>query len=355
MVEPAELRPDELDRLEDALELLEVADIDDPSPAVRNRLGDFRRILQLSRSALPMVDVPRSVLERVVLEARQAAEVPVLEPAADAAPVAPRPGFWTRLRRFALLPGVALVGAAAMVLIMVERSPKDVAQSEHDTVAKTSADGRVAAEERTVVVPSAGEAAQARDQVPGAVPPPEVAAAATPASPSPARAPTPIVEPSSNADPIARDKGLDELGKSDEKKELAENEGDAKIADSNDEGPPRWDIIARGDRARQQNDCKSARTEYKLALGDADARVRARAHAGIGLCAAFDGETGAADSAYKAARELDPEISGFIDSERPRGGGTGSSNASRAKKATKKAKPVDDVQQQNADALDPME
>ena len=128
MVEPAELRPEELDRLEDALELLEFADTEDPSPMVRERLGDFRTILQLSRSVLPMVDVPHGILDRVMAEAREAAEVPVLAPVA-AAPAAEPVGFWAKLRRFAVVPGVALAGAAALVLIMFERSPESSVMS----------------------------------------------------------------------------------------------------------------------------------------------------------------------------------------------------------------------------------
>jgi hypothetical protein len=82
---------------------------------------------------------------------------------------------------------------------------------------------------------------------------------------------------------------------------------------------PRWDIIARGDRARQKANCTLARKEYDQALADGDARVRARAHAGIGLCQAWAGDAeGAADS-YARARELDPEIAKFIEEERPRG------------------------------------
>src|SRR5690606_16761245 len=52
---------------------------------------------------------------------------------------------------------------------------------------------------------------------------------------------------------------------------------------------PRWDLIARGDRARRDGDCKRARDEYTAALGDADTRVRARAEAGIGLCDMAEG------------------------------------------------------------------
>jgi hypothetical protein len=348
MVEPAELRPEELDRLEDALELLEVADADDPSPAVRHRLGDFRKILQLSRSVLPMVDVPHGILDRVIAEARQAAEVPSVAPVLDPPPATQPLGFWAKMRRFALLPGVALAGAAALVLLMVERSPEHSVSSGElrDEIARVDAKSAAADEDRARF-----DAMPAREQA--EAPPPPTAgalapgvrseAAAVPAAPAPTTATTPVPEPAA-----VQEKSKSELADMPEKKSAEEEDSPADIGDG---GTPRWDIIARGDRARHKGNCGAARTEYKLALGDADARVRARAHAGIGLCSAVEGQPSAADSAYKAARELDPEISGFIDSERPRGAGTGSSNAARA---SKKAKPAQQ-QVEPANAFDPKE
>jgi len=342
MVEPAELNPQELDRLEDALELLEVADVDDPSPVVRQRLGEFREILRLSRSALPMVDVPGGVLERVMLEARQAAEVPAVTPHVEAPPQAERPGFWARLRRFALVPGVALVGAAAMVLIIVERSPEDAVGSSRGPTVDAPP---VIAEEK--VAANSETAAPQQFSTPAAAEPASPPVTSTPAPGGaaggvPGAAPTTAVtdapaEPAPMPEPKAAEQRGDE--------DLAEKSvAPAKEEAADKGGTPRWDIIARGDRARQKDDCNTARTEYKLALGDADARVRARAHAGLGLCSASDDDWSAAESAYKAARELDPESTGASDAERPRG--TGSTVPKAAKKSTSKAKaaPV-----QNAD------
>jgi len=354
MVEPAELRPEELDRLEDALELLEVADTDDPSPAVRQRLGDFRKILVLSRSALPMVDVPHGILDRVMAEARQAAEVPALAPVVEHPPAAEPVSFWAKLRRFALVPGVALAGAAALVLIMVERKTEssasgdpyreELARVEAQAKSSTADDSRAADAKPALAPveappPAPGTLATGAEGEPAAV---------VPAAPAPAAAATPKPEPALE---LAKEKGELDRGADLPERKAADEQEPAE--ESGETGTPRWDIIARGDRARHKGDCDAALTEYKLALGDADARVRARAHAGIGLCSAAEGEASAADSAYKAARELDPEISGFIETERPRGGGTGSSNAARAKSSPKKAKAA--PQQQNSvDALDPM-
>ena len=353
MVEPAELRPDELDRVEDALELLEVAGIDDPSPAVRDRLGDFRKILQLSRTALPLVDVPRGVLDRVMLEARNAAEVPAIA-AATPEHVEPAPSLWTRLRRFALVPGVALAGAAVLVLFMVQRSddsPSVLTSAPSETVAKNEApvDARAGDGLRQDVSAALEEPAPGSSAPGFATGESAATPAPTPASPPPPPAVT-AVPAASPEEREAKGKDASGVAKLDEDAPM-EPASDAK-ADPADGGTPRWDIIARGDRARHKGDCDGARTEYGLALGDFDARVRARAHAGIGLCSAAEGSQGAADSAYKAARELDPEITGFIETERPRGGGTGSANASRTK--AKKAKPASVDQQQKVEALDPM-
>ncbi len=350
MVEPAELRPDELDRVEDALELLEVAGIDDPSPVVRERLGEFRRILQLSRTALPLVEVPHGLLDRVMLEARHAAELPVVAPVAGE-PAAPQPGFWAKLRRFALLPGVALAGAAALVLIMVERNDASpvATSAKQDQVAKLepAADARASEASRSAGGPLLSPEPEAAARAPGSAATGvagEVTAAPTPASPPP-----PAVVMPSAADE-AKPKLAKERGELEDAAPMEESVTDPK-ADPADGNTPRWDIIARGDRARHKGDCGGARTEYELALGDTDARVRARAHAGLGLCSAAEGSRAAADSAYKAARELDPEITGFIETERPRGGGTGSANAARAKKKPKAA-PAE-AQQQKVDAFDP--
>ena len=79
-------------------------------------------------------------------------------------------------------------------------------------------------------------------------------------------------------------------------------------------------------------------------------RARAGAHAGLGLCDAAGGDRTSADAAYKAARDLDGEIAGFIQDERSRGAGT--SRAKSKPKAASKAK-AEPPPQQQADQLDP--
>ena len=106
----------------------------------------------------------------------------------------------------------------------------------------------------------------------------------------------------------------------------------------------RWDIVVRGDRARQAGDCVAAREEYALALEDDEARVRARALAGLGLCDAMSGDEASADANYERARGLDDEIGTYIESQNQRSRGA----EKRKSKPAKKSKA-------SADALDPFE
>jgi len=332
MAEPAEFSTAELDHLEDALEGLELAPPTGAiAPRVGDRLAEYRNILALSRAAMPMVDVPRGLLDDVIAQARAAAEVPTV---VSSATPTERPGFWARVRRFGLLPGFALAGTAAAVMLTVESKPDlhDSAAIEAPVAVEGARDS-AGVERRSTAGPAPAAApapATAQDQaaadrhepeqaelgleiqrdessdrgnaIPGGAAPPKRAAvsavSAAPASPA--------------AEPI-------------EKKEVdLRRKNDAPTADAE---TPRWDIIARGDRARHRGECGAARNEYSLALGDVDARVRARAHAGLGLCEAQAGNRSAADAAYQVARELDGEIARFIEDERPRGAGTSAAKA----------------------------
>lgn len=341
MADPAEFAPAELDRIEDALEFLE-HDLagDESSYAVRQRLGDYRRIAVLSRTALPMIDPPRRVLDDVLAAAREACEVPSLAPhvAEPARPV--QEGFWSRMRRFAVLPGVALAGTAALVLVMVQQRDAPTIQSA--APAPVADDARPTTRERSELAESdAMPAARTVAPSPGAAPPP---AAATPA---PVDAPVvgllrnaeeersrpaePAPDPDGKLEQAAGEKS------SDDKAKPAIGSGGAP-AKNTEVVTPRWDIIVRGDRARHKGDCDEAASEYRLALDDPDAFVRARAHAGLGLCDAAEGDASSAEAAYKVAHALDPEIAGFIEGERPRGAGASTGvRAARSKKAKPKA------------------
>jgi hypothetical protein len=353
MADPAEFSPVELDRMEDALETIELADVhDEPSIAVRRRLQDYRQILALSRAAMPMVEVPRGLLENVLAEARVAAELPVVEPAVVEPP---RASAWTRIRRMLLLPGVALAAAAALVLIMVDRDDKASSQSPVIGAAQQAAGDEVDRAKSTAISQTK-PAAEARFQEPPPPPPAGPAPAGGVAAPdTPTAAPITATPPAEAAskEQEERANGDADLGyeKAEKKKEADDKSATKSGALADEDATPRWDIIARGDRARHKNDCEAARSEYTLALDDLDARVRARAHAGLGLCDAVAGRRSAADAAYKQARELDAEIVQFIDDERPRGGG--SSNAAKAQKKPKAAPPAQSALESDDRAFDP--
>ena len=134
-----DLTPADLDRLEDALEDLELSSAqgdasDDP---VAQRLSEYREILRIGREAMPLEDVPAGLLDGVLTEARQAAA---------AAPAAAKaaPSFWARWRLGVWVPAVAFAGSAALLLVVLV--PKDeapatgtVAQAERSKEAKAEA------------------------------------------------------------------------------------------------------------------------------------------------------------------------------------------------------------------------
>lgn len=349
MAEHAEFSSAELDHLEDALEGLEFAPSREGAPHVRRRLDEYRNILALSRAAMPMVEVPRGLLDDVLAQARAAAEVPTLTPAAALPP--PRPSFWSRVRRFGLLPGVALAGTAAVVMLMVERKPESLSVARSEPAAAAAPESRAGAALEPAPADAKKEArapspVAAQTAAPDAATALPSAAPAAEAPPPPARSGAEKLEEELEA-PAEIGAGNDEGNKKDMPAADELEQSERKVVDAE---IPRWDIIKRGDGHRHRGDCGAARNEYSLALDDVDARVRARAHAGLGLCDAARGDRSSADAAYKAARALDGEIATFIENERPRGAGTSGGNAKP--KAASKAK-AEPPPQQQVDQLDP--
>ena len=308
----ARLGPDELDRLEDALEgLEELEDLHDPSEAVSNRLADFQLILQASREALPLEDVRPGILDGVLSEARMSA-TDIITPTPES-PVAP--SFWARLRGAWLIPGLAVAGSAALVLILVSPMAADSPQPEKaGAVAVNDDASQVRAE-----VPAAHEqgAAEAEESVPPVANQPSPgdanygAALAPPAEP-PATAPapakrsgagkrvaptTPSPEPARDLSPATPGAALDAAGSEDKATVSAKG----------------WNAIEEGDSAREGGDCFSARNHYARALDDGNDSVRARAYVGLGLCKRNDGNSAAADEYFDKARELDEDAVKFAD------------------------------------------
>lgn len=308
MGDPAELTSAELDRIEDALERLGDLDGDlvDMSPAARERLAAYRAILQVSRDALPMQDVPAGVLEGVLAHAREVAEAPALEPPLSP----PRASWWDRWRTTLLVPGIAVAATAALILVVV--GPMGASESPD-----ASADARLARAEVSVE-----QAAHEEDASP------EPTASAPGALPGAAGE---AFERSLEGAAAAEDPAFGEPAPE------AEESANDKLATDDATAGPRWDIVARGDRARRDGDCKRASAEYAMALTDDDAHVRARAYAGLGLCDAIQGRYKEASDRYQRAKELDPEMETFIEEQRPRGSRGGGGAATKAKRAAPRA------------------
>lgn len=76
------------------------------------------------------------------------------------------------------------------------------------------------------------------------------------------------------------------------------------------------DPLAAAERNRKQGRCGSARSVYRSHIDDSDASLRARALAGMGLCALADGDEKAADDYFKRAKAADGGVSSFISRER---------------------------------------
>ncbi len=345
MADPSEFSAADLDHLEDALEELEFVPLArDAAPHLRRRLDDYRNILTLSRAAMPNVEIPRGLLDGVLAQARASCEQTAITPASGI--VAPeRPGFWAKLRRFGLLPGVALAGTAAIVLLMVERKPEVAASGTADAKVAVASEPEAPKREQAAASESAPTAPSASPESPA----PAITASPATVAAQPSPPPSPSVDTLAPGGPRKAGASKDDLDLPDVATETNDEEASELGAVRQEEKKavdaetPRWDIIARADRARHRGDCDAARNEYALALDDIDARVRARAHAGLGLCDAVNGDRSSADAAYKAARELDGEIVAFIDDERPRAGSGGSGAKAKPKAATKKSEPKTDA------------
>lgn len=352
-----DLTPADLDRLEDALEDLEFSSLDDlaDDDPVAQRLSEYRELLALGRQALPLEDVPAGLLDGVLAEARQvAATKPAPVDAAD------RPSFWARWRLGTWVPALAFAGSAALLLVVLvpERSSEPdvakVAQADHaakyedakadaKAAAGAPADGRIAYAEAEreqaegllegEAQRSAGVAIGERAPEPAAAPAEELAdddqaaepelatktptrrnvddgrspGAAAGGKPMP-KAPAPTSSGSSKGktnslpDPLGADTGV----KKDAPKESPK-------AEQKPNGS--WSEIERADADRRGGSCGLAKMRYDKLRKSDDARVRARALAGAGLCAAASDDMSTAKKLFAQARAADPGVSSFIDRE----------------------------------------
>jgi hypothetical protein len=358
-VQPGQLGPNELDLLEDALEeleddaALERWSEDELGPQLRERLSDYRSILVATRQAFPLEDVPAGVLDGVLAQARQAAA------AAPVAGMASEP-WWIRLRRSFMVPALALAGTAVLVLWMVDPEdpsklvgspPSDPARAA-SPVPEAAARLESSKREQTEATATAPLAAPADakaaagnedDADAGAYKDQAVTLEAEAKDAGEKLQERKPSDPAKNADEPGLMGSLGDVPGGVQGGAAGRASSETKKETGGSAGPAsgRWDIVSRGDRARQAGDCVAARDEYALALEDDEARVRARAFAGLGLCDAVAGDEASADANYDRARALDDAIGGFIESQNDRSRG-----------AAKKAKPA--KKSKNAvDAFDP--
>jgi len=148
----------QLDRIEDALEGLEDAELmavdaaaDDDAATVAEYLDAYRDILVLSRDAMPMVDVPANALDAVFAEARAAVEGDAVAAVVAPASETPAPGLWQRLRASVWMPALGFAGAAAALLLFM--SPAGDAE-EAAVVASHTPQSELAAPEAPAPAPA---------------------------------------------------------------------------------------------------------------------------------------------------------------------------------------------------------
>lgn len=347
-----DLTPADLDRLEDALEDLELSSASDElagDDPVAQRLTEYRELMVLARDAMPLEDVPAGLLDGVIAQARQAA-------AAAPAAAAAAPSFWSRWRLSLWAPALAFAGSAALLLVMLvpERAespaaevaaaaPDDARQDHAKADAKaadaSAADGRLALAEPTrqeeralaegevraggVVIgerapepaPPAAQASVEQAEAPSddaAAPQRHKDASGDKRIPLPGAVtePKPVPKAPSTAGAGAKGKKEpppDPLGGVDTGKR-DEDEAQQKTGDP-------WSEISRADADRRSGSCGLAKMRYDKLRKLDDARVRARALAGAGLCAVASDDPSTAKKLFEQARAADPGVSSFIDDE----------------------------------------
>lgn len=323
----AEWSPAELDRLEDALERWTAADKDvedveggDSSlaPRMRERLESYRDLLAMTRAELPMEEVPEGLLAGVLAEAARSGapdqrEIKVAEAA--------RVGFWERLRRSMLLPGVALAGSAALLLWAVQPG-EELSSANLDLQAANTAPARLAPgpspapaaaqEPERVVVEEAESNKEARAEE----------QQAAPAAPSSAAAGA-----AADAKPEAESDDLGEEAKGRKVKSMKKAETsvpgeylpglDDVPTDTGADKDELRDTLEVADRARRKGRCGEAIKIYLSAMSMSGPRnEQAQARAGYALCLQTLGDDAKATKYFEAASKMSPSIDGWVKRER---------------------------------------
>lgn len=327
----AEWSPAELDRLEDALESWTGGDAEavsedsSLSPRMRERLVSYRDLMTMSRAEMAMEEVPEGLLAGVLAEAARSASPTQREVKVAAASA--QLGFWERLRRSMLLPGVALAGSAALLLWMVQPGESAPELQATNTAPARLAPGPSPAPAAAQEPVSEGEGAKMEA---GAL-------EEAPAAPSPA-AIMAEAEDAMKDSPPAESKGAAGGRSKAKKSEMASApaeylEGLEEVpTDAGADKDELRDTLELADKARRKGRCSDAIKIYRSAMemgGPRDEQAQARA--GYALCLQSQGDDAKASRYFEAASKVSPSIDGWVKRER----GEGSPKKAAAKPSAK--------------------
>ncbi|RMG99824.1 MAG: hypothetical protein D6705_02085 [Deltaproteobacteria bacterium] len=363
MTDPSMLSPEDLDRLEDAL--------DDPRraaelpPALRALHDRYVHIEAQARQAIEATEVPPDLEARILGAVRRELErVPVPPEGPRPETTTPADNEVTRRRPRWWMPLLAVAGAAVIVLVWTKTTPeadparaiesRTVHEAEFEAEPLPAAapdDAPATTREHTKARPPVAESQGAaggrkgervdHDESYGGLPLPQEAATveepaagggsrAAPAKRKKRRArrsaPGGGLAPDTLDDvpgapaaagvkrPAAKGASSRAPGTESQQGRGAAAPEQAADGSQEDELALSWKTLARADRDRRRGRCDRAEPVYAKLTRAGDRRLAARAHAGLGLCAEARGGDGA--SSFARARALDSQIDAFIDAER---------------------------------------
>jgi tetratricopeptide (TPR) repeat protein len=310
----ADFDPRQLDQLEDALEGLEAIDDLDSlelAPALTDRLAEYQDVLALCREAFPVEEPRADLLADVLAEAHAVSR--------RWAPSETDESAWRRSwRRWrsTVIPGLALAGAAAVVLMLLE--PKlEHAQRSSDQSSERSklTDDSDSAPSEPTNIPQADEQGE-------------------PDSDSNAE-----IESNDESNEQVEPSSLPPIGTAGNvavKKTKPKLEKDAAIAPAPKPDPlskdDTWTTLERANADRRKGDCDRARSRYEqIIAASTDNLAISRAKAGIGLCLEQDRRTSEADRWFQQARTSNVGIDAWIAEQRNEQPLPGESKKAKAK------------------------
>lgn len=290
----AEFDPRQLDQLEDALERIDDrTDLEslELSAELSERLGEYQDVLGLCRDAFPIEEPSDALLSEVIAEAHEVTR---------RSRPGPEPGawrqFWHRWRG-TLIPGVALAGTAAALLLWLEPDAQLSASLPSDRDDKRE---QVQTDER----------------------------------------PEPASEPSIDPQPDQPELGVDTHAEPDELDIDRAGGGGSVEPDPEQRRPSKrkktpaiepeptpeptplskddtWAELEQADAARRKGKCGDARGHYESIIeASADNYAIAQARAGIGLCLEQQRRDDEAEAWFDKARATSPGVDSWIERER---------------------------------------